>query len=133
MAVVGDEEAIAVADRPEVRLTLTEVDPEKAIALSVAYSTELLERAGDLIMVSIEAAGADPEMRATADEGARATHRVHLALSQALHRRGALRDDLDPTSAADTCPPCVPRTRTNNCASTEAGGSRSTAPGSNTT
>ncbi len=52
-------------------------------------------------MVSVEAAGADPDMRAAADAGAAATHQVHLALTERLHERGALRDGLDPVAAAD--------------------------------
>jgi hypothetical protein len=46
-----------------------EADARAATAQLVAYSTALLERAGDLIMVSVEAA-ADPDMRAAADAGA---------------------------------------------------------------
>jgi hypothetical protein len=52
-------------------------------------------------MVSVEAAGADPDMRAAADAGAAATHQVHLALTERLYERGTLRDGLDPLIAAD--------------------------------
>ncbi len=102
VATVGDEEPVRVFDRPEMTTARHQIDPRAAIAQVIAYSTDLLERAGDLIMVSVEAAGADPDMRAAADAGADATHRVHLALTTALHQRGALRDGLDPTTAADT-------------------------------
>jgi AcrR family transcriptional regulator len=101
VATTGDEEPVRVADRAEVRAAQTEPDPRKAIAHSIAYVADLLERAGDLIMVSVEAAGTDPDMRAAADAGARATHQVHLTLTTALDRRGALRDGLDPVVAAD--------------------------------
>lgn len=101
VATVGDEEPVAVSDRPEIRATREETDPRAAIADAVAYLTGLLERAGDLIMVSVEAAGADPDMRAAADAGSQATHEVCLALTTALHHRGALRPGLDPVTAAD--------------------------------
>jgi AcrR family transcriptional regulator len=101
VATVGDEDPVGVADRPEITAAGEQADPRDAIAQHVAYSTALLERAGDLIMVSVEAAGADPDMRAAADTGASATHQVHLALTQKLHSRGALRDGLDPVTAAD--------------------------------
>lgn len=101
VATVGDEEPVRVADRPEIAAAHGQADPQAAIAQLVAYSTALLERAGDLIMVSVEAAGADPDMRAAADAGARATHQVHLALTKQLHSRNALRDDLTPVTAAD--------------------------------
>jgi len=101
VATVGDEDPVRVADRPEVIATRDQADPRAAIAQLVAYATALLERAGDLIMVSVEAAGADPDMRSAADAGARATHQVELGLTEQLHSRGALRDGLDPVTAAD--------------------------------
>jgi hypothetical protein len=52
-------------------------------------------------MVSVEAAGADAGMRAGAGGCADATHRVHLALTERLHTGSALRDGLDPVTAAD--------------------------------
>jgi AcrR family transcriptional regulator len=101
VATVGDEEPVRVVDRPEMTAARQLADPRAAIAQLIAYTTDLLERAGDLIMVSVEAAGADPDMRAAADAGAAATHRVNLALTTALYERGALRDGLDATTAAD--------------------------------
>jgi AcrR family transcriptional regulator len=101
VATVGDEEPVAVADRPEMRAAREEGDPRAAIAGTVAYLTDLLERAGDLIMVSVEAADADPDMRAAAEAGARATHEVYLALTTALGDRGVLRPGLDAGTAAD--------------------------------
>ncbi|NGO15209.1 hypothetical protein G5C60_48420, partial [Streptomyces sp. HC44] len=101
VATVGDEEPVAVPDRPEIRAAREETDPRAAIADAVAYATDLLERAGDLIMVSVEAAGADPDMRAAADAGSQATHEVYLALTTALHQQGALRPGLDANTAAD--------------------------------
>ena len=101
VAVVGDEEPVAVAARPEITDARQQPDPGQAIAQHVAYSAGLLERAGDLIMVSVEAAGADPDMREAADAGAAATLSVHLALAESLHARGSLRPELDPAAAAD--------------------------------
>jgi AcrR family transcriptional regulator len=101
VAVGGDEQKILVADRPEVRATRKEPDPRAAIAQAVANTVAILERAGDLIMVSVEAAGADPYMRETADKGSTATHKIHLALTTELHKRGSLRSGLDPVTAAD--------------------------------
>jgi AcrR family transcriptional regulator len=101
VATVGDEEPVRVADRPEMLAARSEVDPRAAIALALDYATSLLDRAGDVIMVSVEAAGADPDMKAAAEAGAKATYEVHRALTQALHDRRLLRPDLDPTTAAD--------------------------------
>jgi AcrR family transcriptional regulator len=101
VATVGDEEPVRVFERAEMTSARRQADPRAAIAQLVAYTTDLFERAGDLIMVSVEAAGADPDMRAAADAGAEATHRVYLALTTALHQRRALRAGLDPVAAAD--------------------------------
>jgi AcrR family transcriptional regulator len=101
VAVAGDEEPVAVAARPEVADARRQPDPRQAIARHVSYTADLLDRAGDLIMVSVEAAGADPDMREAADAGAAATINVHLALAESLHARGALRPELDPAAAAD--------------------------------
>jgi AcrR family transcriptional regulator len=101
VAIVGDEQPVPVAERPEVLAARDAPDPTVAIRDMVRYSAALLERAGDLIMVSVEAAGSDPDMRAAADAGASETHRVCLAFTHALHRRSALRQHLEPTAAAD--------------------------------
>jgi AcrR family transcriptional regulator len=101
VTIVGDEEPVPVAERPEVLAARGAPDPATAIMRMVIYSTALLERAGDLIMVSVEAAGSDPDMREAAAAGARETHRVCHAFIHGLHQRAALRDDLDPTAAAD--------------------------------
>jgi AcrR family transcriptional regulator len=101
VAVVGDEQPVPVAKRPAILALRSQTDPVAALTHLVDYTTDLLERAGDLIMVSVQAAGADPDMRATADAGAQATLRVHLELAQQLDDRGALRAGLSPDSAAD--------------------------------
>ncbi|MFF9199109.1 TetR/AcrR family transcriptional regulator [Streptomyces sp. NPDC014779] len=101
VATVGDEEPVAVADRPEFRELGAEANPAETVEALVARTADLLDRAGDLIMVSVEAAGADPDMRAAADAGAAATHAVYLRLTTALHARGALRPGLDAARAAD--------------------------------
>lgn len=101
VAVAGDEEPVPVAERPWVRAVLAELHPVVALGLLAANSTQLLDRAGDLIMVSIEAAVSDADMRATADAGAHATYAVQRTVATRLHQRGALREDLDAQTAAD--------------------------------
>lgn len=101
VATVGDEQRVAVADRPEILAAQQNTDPEAAIEQLVEYIAKLLERAGGLIMASVEAAGADPDMRAAADAGSRATHQVCLAFARSLRKRSALRDGLHAGAAAD--------------------------------
>jgi AcrR family transcriptional regulator len=101
VATAGDEQPVAVADRPEVRDAFHQADPHAAIAETIDYTAALFERAGDLIMVTVQAADADTDMRAAADSGAHATRQLWGALTQTLHDTGALRPELTARTAAD--------------------------------
>lgn len=101
VATVGDEEPVAVASRPEIQSAFHQSDPRDAINQTINYTVALFERAGDLIMVTVQAADADPDMRAAADAGSRATHQLWLNLTQTLHDTSALRTGLTAQAAAD--------------------------------
>jgi AcrR family transcriptional regulator len=101
VAIAGDEAPIRVADRPEISAIRDVTDAPAAIRQLVEYTTSLFERAADMIMVSVEAAGADPDMRAAADAGAQATHAVYLDVARHLKRRRTLRAGLSAKVAAD--------------------------------
>lgn len=99
VAVAGDDRPIPVADRPEFRAALSEADvPLDRI---VEVSTQLLERAGRLIMTSVESSGADADMRRLDEEGAHANAANMLAVARALDEHGLLRQDLTVRQAAD--------------------------------
>ncbi|NEW27708.1 TetR/AcrR family transcriptional regulator [Nocardia cyriacigeorgica] len=102
VATVGDEEPVAVAERPEVQTALAESDPIAAVGMIVDYTAGLLERAGDLIMVGVDAASADPELKSGADAGAAATRAFWAAFVRSLAEHGSLRPDIDPDTAADS-------------------------------
>jgi AcrR family transcriptional regulator len=99
VAVAGDEQPVAVADRPEFRGSLSHADT--ALAPVVEEGTRVLERAGRLIMATVESAGADPDMRRLAEEGARAMAANMRTVAQALHEHGLLRDGITVEQAAD--------------------------------
>ncbi|WP_194853198.1 TetR/AcrR family transcriptional regulator [Nocardia sp. SYP-A9097] len=101
VATVGDEEPVAVLDRPEVLAAFDEVDPLTAVTRVVEYTAGLFERAGDLIMVGIEAGAADAGMKAGSEAGAEHTYQFWLGLTRNLFRVDALRPELDAESAAD--------------------------------
>jgi hypothetical protein len=92
---------VPVADRAEFRAAFDERDGRRALTLVVDYGTALLERAGPLIVTSIESAGADPDMRRIANQGAHATAVNLGAFARALADHGALRPGLDARQAAD--------------------------------
>ncbi|HYO17522.1 MAG TPA: helix-turn-helix domain-containing protein [Dermatophilaceae bacterium] len=101
VAIGGDEGELHVHEREQVRAVLAEPDPEAVLARTVDLSGSLLDRAAALIMVGVEAAGSDPELRAMSDAGAKATYAGHLAVAKHLASLGALRPALSSTTAAD--------------------------------
>jgi len=101
VAIGGDEGELHMHERARVRAVLAERDPEAVLAGTVDVTAALLDRAAALIMVSVEAAGSDPELRASSDAGAKATYAAHLAVARHLASLGALRTGLSPADAAD--------------------------------
>jgi len=101
VAVGGDEADLKVHERTQMLELLASLDPHAVLAHSVALGADLLDRAGDLIMVGVEAAGSDADMRAMSDAGAKATYTGYAAVARHLADLGALRADLSPTEAAD--------------------------------
>jgi len=100
VATAGDEQPVAVASRPEIQHAFRQSDPRTAISQTIDYTVALFERAGDLIMVTIQAADADPDMRAAA-AGSHATRQLWRTLTGTLHDSGALRPGLTAQTAAD--------------------------------
>ncbi len=93
VATVGDEQPVAVVSRPEIQDAFRQPDPRTAISQAIDYTVALFERAGDLIMVTVQAADADPVSRAT--------RQLWRTLTRALHDTGALRPGLTAQAAAD--------------------------------
>ncbi len=95
VAIVGDESDVAVVDRLEFQAALAEIDPRRAVALYGCYVVEILERAGLLIMVAVESAGADTAMRRFSDQGAAATKANAATFVASLADHGLLACDPD--------------------------------------
>jgi len=101
VATVGDEEPVAAPDRPALEQALADPDPREAVRRALAFGAELLDRAGRLIVVAIEAAAGEPELRRVADEGSAATYGIHLRLAKRLAATGDLAPGLTPRAGAD--------------------------------
>ncbi|MFC5381677.1 TetR/AcrR family transcriptional regulator [Aquipuribacter nitratireducens] len=109
VAIVGDEQPVAAADRPELAAALAATrDGREAVRLFTGWSADLLERAGALIMVAVESAGADPAMRRFADDGARQTRVTTAAFVRGLVAHGVLDADREAEAAATTFALCSP-------------------------
>lgn len=101
VAIVGDDPLpVPAAERPEFRAALTQRDGRRAVALYAEYVAALLERAGPLVMVAVESAGAEPELRRRNDEGAAATRANTRAFVDALSDHGVLAGDPDRAAAS---------------------------------
>lgn len=67
----------------------------------VGYGTAMLERAGELLMTSVESSGADPDMRRFARDDARANAVNARTIAQGLASSGWLRSGVTVEEAAD--------------------------------
>jgi AcrR family transcriptional regulator len=101
VAVAGDDEQVALFDRPEMTDLATGTDGAAVAAGIAGMCRRLLERAGPLLHAADEAAVTDPALGELWARG----HGMRLAdmrrLARDLERSGLLRDDLDRGSAAD--------------------------------
>ena len=101
VSIAGDDEPVAVPERPAVASLLDELDPQKVLAGFAAVTAEINRRTNDLYAVLTRAADSDAEaaglldgLRAQRDRGQ--AHIVH-----ALHRRRKLRTGLTARAATD--------------------------------
>lgn len=101
ISIVGDDEHVAMADRPQVRRLLDASDPREQLAGFVAIAAELNERVAPLYRILVSAAGSDPDAAAVLDGLTRQRQQGQRAIARALARAGALRPDLRDRDAAD--------------------------------
>jgi AcrR family transcriptional regulator len=101
MLTMGDESRVRAADRPEAVTTRALEDPHEALALHVRLSTDLMDRAGDLILMGTAVPGADPGLARAVERGTQAAYELNLQLAQRFAERGELRPGLDVETAAD--------------------------------
>jgi AcrR family transcriptional regulator len=100
-AVVGDDEPVALMDRPDVKAQQQEHDARKILAMYGVMNVEIAERVGDLLHVVEAASGADEDLRALAETLA-AQRRFGMGrLAEQLQARGALRPGMSVDEAAD--------------------------------
>lgn len=101
VAMAGDDEPVAIFDRPDAQAVLAASSPADAAAAFAATSTRLLARAGRLMHAADAAADADPELDLLRRNG----HRMRLAdmqrVAKAFDQAGFLRPGITATLAAD--------------------------------
>ena len=101
VAIVGDDEPVALPDRPRSRAIRAEPDPRRYLALYAELVTEIDGRLAGIHEAVRGAAGVDPSARALW-ESHLAQHRQGAAnVISDLSRKGGIRPGLDPEAAAD--------------------------------
>jgi len=101
VAIGGDDDATAVADRPHVRTMLADPDPHDLLAGFAAMLRELLARAAPMHRLLAEAARSDPDAASLLEEIAAQRQQGQHRVARSLARSGALRDGVRERDAAD--------------------------------
>jgi AcrR family transcriptional regulator len=101
VSIVGDDEDVPMADRPQVRSLLVERQPREQLAGFVSNAAQVNARVGPLYRILVSAAGADPDAAALLDELTSQRQLGQRIIVRSLARAGALRPELRERDAAD--------------------------------
>lgn len=100
-SIAGDDEPIAVAERPQVQTLLAAPQPTEVLARLVAISVDINTRTAPVYRILVSAAGSDPEAAALLDDLTRQRQEGQGRVAAVLARSGSLRDGLRAQDAAD--------------------------------
>lgn len=95
VAAVGDDEPVAMLDRPWLEQAQTETDARRVIALWVTYGRGILTRVGPIMRVVRDAAVVDPDMARQWDTNEAQTAAAFRVLAEQLSGLDALRVPVD--------------------------------------
>ncbi len=101
VSVGGDDEAVAMADRPQVHALLSDKDPKKQLADFASLLREVMARVGPVHRILADAARSNEDAASLLAEIARQRHKGQRRIARALARSGALRPGLRERDAAD--------------------------------
>lgn len=100
-AVAGDDEPVAIPDRPEVAEILAEPSPERKLRLHAAHAVAISQRSTKVDQMLRSAAAADPEAAELWRHGARGRQVGMAQFAAHLSECGHLREGLSTQRAAD--------------------------------
>lgn len=101
VSAVGDDEAVALGDRPHVQALLADQDPRRQLRGFAGLAKEVMSRLAPVQQILLSAAGSDPEAATLLAEHNRQRQEGQGRIAHALARSGALRPPLDERAAAD--------------------------------
>jgi AcrR family transcriptional regulator len=100
-SIVGDDEDVAMADRPHVQALLAEPDPRALLEGFVAVTVRVNAGVAPLYRVLVSAAGTDAEAAALLDGLTSQRQQGQRLIARSLARSGALRPGCRERDAAD--------------------------------
>jgi AcrR family transcriptional regulator len=101
VASVGDDEEVAVLDRPWVQDIRSEPDPRRALALWIHGSRAIYERVAPILAVVRQAAGVDADLRAQWETNERQRLVAHRQVAELLVAKEGLRPEVPVDRATD--------------------------------
>lgn len=101
VSIGGDDAAVAMADRPQVRVLLSDEDPKNQLAGFAALLREIMARVGPVHRILADAARSDEDAASLLAEIARQRQEGQHRIARSLARSGALRSGLRERDAAD--------------------------------
>jgi len=101
VSIAGDDEAVALPDRPYVRALLAAQDPGQQLAGFAAITRGIMSRTEPLYRILVSAAGSDPDAAVLLAEQTRNRQQGQAQIARSLARAGALRPGLRERAAAD--------------------------------
>jgi len=100
-SIAGDDEAVAMLDRPQVRALLSDPEPPNQLAGFAAMLRDLMGRSAPVHRILADAARSDQAAAALLAEIAEQRHEGQRRIARSLGRSGALRAGLRERDAAD--------------------------------
>jgi AcrR family transcriptional regulator len=101
VAAVGDDEAVAMGDRPDVRALLEGDDPRCQLLGFATLARNVMSRLAPVHQILVSAAGSDPEASALLAEHTRQRQKGQGRIARSLARSGSLRPKMRERDAAD--------------------------------
>jgi AcrR family transcriptional regulator len=101
VSVGGDDQTVAMADRPQVRALLNDRAPENQLTGFAALLREVMTRVGPVHRILADAARSDQDAASLLAEMARQRHEGQRGIARSLARSGSLRPGLRERDAAD--------------------------------
>jgi AcrR family transcriptional regulator len=101
VAIAGDDEAVAMLDRPEIRARLSDAEPLSQLTAFAALLRDLLGRSAPVHRILADAARSDGEAAVLLAETSRQRHEGQQRIARSLARSGRLRAGMRERDAAD--------------------------------